>query len=136
MYTARLSLDPTNTCWTDAGLKPTHQPASCKFPFKYQGKIYHQCTKQDHDKPWCALNMSQTESKYGHDCKNCSKGENYKWAKCVFGKPCGLSKHDNYFKLKQTILVMFKIAHKYLLFNQRDSTLLFNPNFAYDFLRR
>ena len=69
--------------------------------------MYHQCTKQDSPKdeePWCALDMNKPESNHGHDCKNCSKGENYKWAKCVFGKPCGLSKHDNYFKLKLTIL--------------------------------
>ena len=93
--TARLSLDPSNSCWTDAGPGgPTHPTAYCKFPFKYQGKVYHKCTKQDHEKPWCALDMSQPVSNiWGKDCKKCSKEENYKWANCVFGKPCGLGKH-------------------------------------------
>ena len=89
--TARLSIDTAKSCFTDVGGGPMTAPATCKFPFSYQGKLYHQCTKQDHDKPWCAL--EKKKSHYGHECKKCWKNEIYTWANCAFGGTCGLGKH-------------------------------------------
>ena len=59
-------------------------PAPCKFPFTYQGKEYHKCTKNDHDedKHWCALDMTNSDSKLGDDCSECWKNETYKWGEC------------------------------------------------------
>ena len=68
-------------------------PAPCKFPFKYMGKVYHQCTTQDYYKPWCALDMSDPNSQHGHDCELCSKKETFKWGNCKYGKPCGLGNY-------------------------------------------
>ena len=66
-------------------------PVPCKFPFTYQGKEYHKCTKKDLDTGhhWCALDMKHSDSKWGHDCKECWKNETYKWGQCNH-HACGL----------------------------------------------
>ena len=68
----------------------------CKFPFTYQGKEYHKCTKKDHDKEWCAMDMNNHLShKDIKDCKECWKNETYKWGDCT----CELGeKQNNNFK--------------------------------------
>ena len=53
----------------------------CKFPFTYQGKEYHKCTKKDHDKDWCAMDMN-LGGHNGQDCKECWKNETYNWGPC------------------------------------------------------
>ena len=58
-------------------------PVPCKFPFTYQGKKYHKCTKKDHDNHWCALNMNHPHSHKGNDCDMCWKNETYKWGGCL-----------------------------------------------------
>ena len=54
----------------------------CKFPFTYQGKEYHKCTKKDNNKEWCAMDMNHPLSPNGQDCKECWKNETYKWGVC------------------------------------------------------
>ncbi|XP_040564460.1 uncharacterized protein [Lepeophtheirus salmonis] len=41
------------------GLKKT-----CKFPFKYRGKMYYTCTDVTSDTPWCATEVSEETKEY------------------------------------------------------------------------
>ena len=61
---------------------PKNVNVPCKFPFTYQGKEYHKCTKKDNNKEWCAMDMSHHLSNNGPDCKACWKNETYKWGVC------------------------------------------------------
>ena len=61
---------------------PKNVNVPCKFPFTYQGKEYHKCTKKDNNKEWCAMDMSHHLSPNGPDCKACWKNETYKWGVC------------------------------------------------------
>lgn len=38
----------------------------CHFPFTYNRKVYHKCTSDDHDKPWCS-----TTEKFTYQWGNC-----------------------------------------------------------------
>ena len=41
----------------DAGTK---QGVPCIFPFKYKGKKYNGCTKDNHNKLWCSTQNDQS----------------------------------------------------------------------------
>ena len=79
-------------CGTDIFEVQDIGSAHCKFPFTYQGKEYHKCTKKDHDKHkyWCALDMDHPSSPFGHNCDKCWKNETYNWGHCKGWKSCGI----------------------------------------------
>ena len=82
----------------------------CKFPFTYQGKEYHKCTKKDHDKEWCAMDMNHPLSPNGQDCKECWKNETYKWGVCDH-HTCELGEQlNNNFKKFKFLIVNVKVS--------------------------
>lgn len=50
---------------------------SCVFPFKYNGKTYHDCTMEDHHSLWCATSVNSDKSyeEYGNCINNDGKGK-------------------------------------------------------------
>ena len=48
----------------------TGKGAFCVFPFKYKGKIYNSCTKEDHNQLWCATTNDYDKDKRWGNCGN------------------------------------------------------------------
>ena len=47
----------------------------CKFPFKFNGKTHHSCTKDGNEKLWCATEIDATNSNlkdWGYCTESCS----------------------------------------------------------------
>ena len=34
--------------------------ATCKFPFRYKGVVYNECTSVDQSQPWCSTSITTT----------------------------------------------------------------------------
>ena len=74
-YTTPTKQAPETTDKT-AGLPSCYIPtyggnaggASCVFPFFYEGFIFGTCTKQDHDRLWCATTRYYDEDKLWGNC--------------------------------------------------------------------
>ena len=60
-------------CFTISGPKSDKK---CIFPFRYKGALYHHCTKDYHDKLWCATETNQNDDYVGHwgNCGLCNSG--------------------------------------------------------------
>ena len=58
-------------CTTSSAIVKTISKRECIFPFKYKGTNYHECTRIQSDKPWCAYEVdafgNATIGKWG-DC--------------------------------------------------------------------
>ena len=85
-------------CYTDipyGKIKPDMPDINyaCQFPFTYQGKIFHKCTKMDWDNLWCALEMTHPASHEGHAFEIHSDKTNHTWGNCMAGKSCGFGEH-------------------------------------------
>ena len=55
-------------CFTVSGPKSGEK---CIFPFRYNGALHHRCTKDNHDKLWCATDTNQNDGYVDGQWGNC-----------------------------------------------------------------
>ena len=65
----------SGNCFTISG---AIKGKKCIFPFRYNGVLHHQCTKDDHDKLWCSTQIDENgdyvDGQWGN-CGPCGSGK-------------------------------------------------------------
>jgi len=66
----------SDPCTNTVGGKAT-AGSKCQFPFRYKGKMYDNCTRMGHSRPWCSTEVDAQRNyvKWGECDVSCDRGE-------------------------------------------------------------